>query len=97
MLLLTMNEWLGPGRKMPPDESVMTSVQERRFAFATALSLETAIDRIMRYQAAYNERYHLAVNFRLLQVSEIAPLTRTQLAGVQVELVEDLKQNASEF
>ncbi len=97
MLLLTLNEWLGPGRKMSSEERSSWEVQEKIIAIATRLKLGEAIGRVNKHQEAYNDFYPLAVNFRLLQVAEIEDLTDEQLGMVAVELAENLKQSPEEF
>ena len=98
MLLITMNEWLGPGRKMTPENASRTDSHERLITFATHLSLGEAIERISNYEQAFNAHYFLAVNFRLLQVMKIDDnLTPQQLTSVDVQLVENLYQKSEDF
>lgn len=97
MLLITMNEWIGPGRKMTPDERDKAISRERLVSFATQLSLGHAIDRIAIYQRSYNENYRLAVNFRLIQVAEISEISREQAQQVGINFVEELPQGINDF
>jgi hypothetical protein len=88
MLLLTFNEWIGPGRS----HSSPWAVQERTrtIAFATRLELAEAISRINDYQIAYNKRFTLAVNFSLVAVAEIDSIPDASLETVNVHFVERL-------
>lgn len=96
MLLLTMNEWVGPGRNYPANEQ-RPAATERQVAFATRLTFAQALERVRTYQAAYNARYKLAVNFRLLAV-HVIPDTDTELLNeLQVQLAEDLQQTEADF
>ena len=99
MLLITMHEWLGPGFKMArgTPEHAATLVKEEVRAFVTALSLGKALERINRYELAYNERYTLAVNFRLLSVVEIPRLTPHQIEISRAEHIEQMAQSVGDF
>jgi len=96
MLLLTMNEWLGAGKRWPAAEPHPTAT-ERQVAFATRLPLVEALERVRTHQAAYNARYTLAVNFRLLTVSETLDVPDDLLTDLQVEIVEKLQQCVEDF
>jgi hypothetical protein len=91
MLLLTFEEWLGPGREHPDRESV--NERTRMVAFATDLKLLGALSKIAAYQDAYNRHFSLAVNFRLLSVQEIDRLDSGTLECVGVEMIESLKES----
>jgi len=83
MKLLTVTEWFGPGRNHPSPEKV--EQRTKTIAFATELSLESAINRLAEYQDAYNRHYSMAVNFTLQSVSEIEWISdgAMELMGVQ--------------
>lgn len=70
MLLITLNEWLGPSREAGAPKLVPI---ERQVAFATRLPLKEALWCVRNYQVAYNVKFHpgLEVNYRLLSVSTI--------------------------
>lgn len=93
MLLLTVNEWLGPGNRMTQEERNTTLVKTRQIAFATHMTLSKAIEKIYNYQTNYNAYYPIAVEFTLLHVTEIDDLTMDQLRMVRIEYVEELKDN----
>lgn len=97
MLLITMNEWLGPGRRMTNEQRDRTESRERLVAFATYVPLGEAIEKISTYEQAFNAHYLMAVNFRLLQVNKIDDLTKQQLDMVEVQLIEDLNQKPEDF
>jgi len=97
MLLLTMSEWLGPGRRMTPEEIDRAEARKTQIAFATRMKLGEAIKKLYNYQTAYNAYYLLAVEYSLLQVAEIDDLSMDQLEMVNVELIENLKQSKDEF
>ena len=96
MLLLTMNEWIGNGKRWPANEPLPT-VRERHMTFATRLPFAQALERVLAYQTAYNNHYTLAVNFRLLAVSTIPDTSDDLLCDLQVEMVEDLHQSEADF
>lgn len=97
MLLLTMYEWLGPGKRMTPEQREKAFTQERVHGFVTRLSLGAAIEQISAYQEAFNQHHLMAVNLRLVAVSTIEDLTDSQIEKADLEIVERLKQNASDF
>ena len=97
MLLLTMNEWLGPGRKMSLEESSQTKAFESKIALATRSTLTEALKHIHQYELAFNENYRLAVNFKLLSVSTIDDVNDESLADVDVAIVENLPQKSEDF
>lgn len=90
MKLLTLHQWLGPSR-----ESLGTrhepSVDESYKAMVTGLSLGAALTRIREHERGFNAHYgSVAVNYRLLAVSEIEDLSGDEIADARIELVEDL-------
>lgn len=96
MKLILMNEWLGPGSKVPTQLSLITGESNRLVSFATNLPLSLALERILAYQDAYNEHYSLAVNFRLLSVTEVESAPKQLLDKLEVSFVEVLPQTAAE-
>lgn len=98
MLLITTHEWLGPGRRMTPEERERTTIQESQTAFATRRPLWEALKLIKGYSDAYKERYRLAVEFRLISVATIEDLPDHVLGEyARVQLAEHLPQSAAEF
>jgi len=89
MLLLTFNEWCGPGRNHPNPRYVVEYIKP--VAFATRLTLREAIDRLADYQEKYRTHYTLAVSFSLLTVSTIEDTPGAVLGLVNVRLIEDLR------
>lgn len=96
MLLLTMNEWVGPGDRYPSDQP-QPAGSERIIAVATRLPFVQALERVRAYEAAYNAHYRLAVNLRLLTVCPIPETDDELLESLQVEIVEKLAQTAADF
>jgi hypothetical protein len=88
MLLLTVSEWIGPGRAHPSPGSV--EERTRTIAFATRLTLAAAINELAAYAFIYNRQYDLAVNFSLISVSEIEDLSDASLSLANVQLIESL-------
>jgi len=97
MLLITMHEWLGPGRKMTIEEKEKTRVIERHIAFATNMTEEDALKRISQYQRSYNDKFFLAVNFSLLNISTIRKIPEDILNNLQVPMIESLPSTVNEF
>ena len=97
MLLITMNEWLGPGRRMTEEKKDKINILERHMSFATRMNLGDAIEQIYKYQEAYNKHYLLSVEYRLLSVIEIDELSNQQLSMCEVDIVEDLKTRPEDF
>ena len=93
MLLITVKEWLGKNSRLSQKqrEECTFKATESIIAFATCLPFIEAINKIIGYQKAFNNRStYLAINFQLLQVSIIDDLTNQQLQDVGLELIEDL-------
>ena len=93
MLLLTMNEWLGPSRAAQAQRHERETIEPREqlMALATRLSLADALRAIRAYELAYTRAYpSVAINFTLLSVSTIDDLDDDALADARVNLVEEL-------
>lgn len=93
MILLTMRQWLGPSNSTihnPKSEAKEAEVKLK--GFVTNLSLGDAIRAINQYEKAYNVKYRdvMAVNFELIQVSNIDQLTNEEISMARLELVESL-------
>lgn len=97
MLLITMREWLGPGRRMSTEENLKWKEKVRHSGFVTRLPLGEAIERIKQYSDAYKARYPLAVEFELISVSEIDYLTDEQIEISGAVFVEKLAQRVEDF
>jgi len=97
MILITLNEWVGPGKKLSREEKIATQCNEKQISIASRKTLREAVDMIIKYQNAYNYRYRLAVNFRLLQVNTIDELSDEQLDFLKVQLAESLTQKPEDF
>ena len=89
MLLLTISEWLGPGRDHPNSKSVDERI--RTISFATNLGLEEAINLLADYEDKYNRRYTLSINFTLLSVSTVDNISDGALELMRVQLIENMK------
>lgn len=90
MVLLTVNEWLGPGRRMSPSEKENRSVTERSVCFASRQSLSEAITHLHAYEEAYNAVYPLAVNFTVLTATLVANLDDDVLEKARIENLDQL-------
>ena len=98
MMLLTFNEWLGPGKKCISAEIRERESRNKTVAFATHLLLPQALLRVKNYQDVYNEHYYLAVNFTLLSVSiSLDPVREDLLDFFGVQFVEKLPKTPEEF
>ena len=71
MYLITVNEWLGPGHKMNKNRASFIPAEEKQFSLASRLPLNDALTRLRKYQEAYNDKYNMAVNFRVLSIAEV--------------------------
>ena len=89
MLLLTMNEWIGPGNRWPANKP-QPIVRERHMSFATRLPLAQAMEQVLEYQHAYNSHYTMAVNFGLISVCDIPDVNDKILEELRVEIIENL-------
>lgn len=96
MLIIQMNEWLGPGVRMPAVEATRTAESNRLVSFATHLTLGKALERLKEYQEAYNAHYSLAVNFSLLSVSTVNPVDPSLLEYFRMDMVENLEMPGHE-
>jgi len=90
MLLITMNEWLGPGKNTTVEQAEKLPRMERTMAFATQMLLSKALEEILKYQADFGAKNLLAVEYRLLSVSEIQPVRAELLYDMGVQMVEEL-------
>lgn len=63
----------------------------------TSLSLPAALDRLSGYRNAYNAHFRLAVEFRLLGVTDIDDLDLFQIEAGGLTVVEDLAQGVDDF
>lgn len=91
MLLLTVEEWVGPTRdaKNPIPE------RTRLRGWVTHHALPSAIMTLRAYEAGYNARHldaGIAVNMRLLSVAQIVDLSPVEIAAARLELVEDTEE-----
>lgn len=81
MLLIMVNQWVGPGIRMSPSEF---KSKNELISFHTDMPLHQALARLRQHQDAYNAHYSLAVNFTLLSVSEIPRVPLQQLEDLRV-------------
>ncbi len=95
MLLLTVQEWIGPGRDMVEDRHLWPEKISTK-AFATRLELERAINVLADYEDRYNRANRLAVNFTLIGIQTIEDISDGALECVRVELVENLEKKRFE-
>ena len=94
MLLIMVKQWVGKNSHLSRKqrEEYIFEETENIIAFATTLTLTKAIDKIIAYQKAFNNRpnAYLAVDFKLLNVSTFDDLTNQQMQDMGLELIEDL-------
>ena len=89
MLLLTVNEWIGPSIKARDEQGKTGTNLERVVGFVTNLSLSQAIDILHEYEEVYRERYvWTAVNYRLLSVSAIEDLPADSISKARINCIE---------
>lgn len=89
MLLITVQEWLGPGRKMTAAERERTEVRLNLIGFVTRLTLPEAIIHLNKYESAFNEKYLLGFTMRIVAVSIIDDLDNKLINIGGMELIED--------
>lgn len=91
MKMLTVIQWLGPGRKMSPNEAAKCISSEKMMGMVTNLGLTEAIKRLNKYEQAFNDKNVLAVNFRLIFVADIDPLTDHYIEMSGMDLIENFE------
>lgn len=90
MLLITMHEWLGPGRKLSPEQAHKVESYMQPRSFVTALPLGAAIERIADHQRVFNTQSLLAIELTLVNVIQIDDLTSEQIIMAGAEYIESL-------
>jgi len=96
VLLLTVNQWLGPSRVATQRLGDMAFKPRTELqGIATRLPLAEAIASLKEYEVVYRERFgsSLAVEFSLISVSVIDDLTDEELDKARVSLAEGLAKN----
>ncbi len=91
MILITLNLWLGPGRKMTYENRKKFPAENSTIAFASNKPLQEALEFIINYQKSYNEKYNLAINFKLLSVTTIDFIPTETLDYLGVTLAENIE------
>ena len=89
MILITVNEWLGPGREYPKN-AIRQEPTNKLTCFASRLGIVDALDEIYRYQLDFNKRHLLAVNFSLISFQACEEIPEKLLDNLGVQMVEDL-------
>lgn len=100
MLLLTVNQWLGPtSEAIQRDGDMVFKARTELQGIATRLPLSEALASLNEYEVAYRERFgrSLAVEFALISVSVIDDLTDEELDEARVSLAEGLAKNLREL
>lgn len=90
MILITVNEWIGPGRRMPIEQRDNVEVKESLRGLVTNLSLPEAIEMIDQHVAYFNSKYTLGITISIIAVSEIEDLTDHLIAKGNIEMIENL-------
>lgn len=95
MLLLTCREWLGTQTHAGSKERErFGSPRVTNVAFGTNLALGEAILELYRHQEEFKTRFpNLAVEYTLLSVSTIDPVSFDVLSKVGVGMIENLWRN----
>ena len=91
MLLLTVEEWIGPTRdaKNPMPE------RTRLRGWVTCHALPSAIMTLRAYEDGFNARRRhagIAINMRLLCVAQIDDLSPVEIAAARLELIENTEE-----
>ncbi|MDR3389933.1 MAG: hypothetical protein P4L92_23090 [Rudaea sp.] len=98
MLLLTMNQWLGPGVHMAEPQRSAVKVMEGLIAFATELPLADALQRIKEYERAFNgDRTSLGMTLSLIGVTTVDAVALEIFNSVNVRMVETLPKSRAEI
>ena len=97
MLLLTLHEWIGPGRSYPVEGIAENVPSEQTIGMVTNLSLSEAIDRLSDYEHAFKAHSILAVEYSLLGIATIDKLDPGRIPAAGLTLVENLAQGADDF
>lgn len=97
MLLLTIQEWLGPGRNMTDAQREKTVEKIQLVGFVTRLSLPEAIKHIYKYKQAYNQKFLLGLTLKVISVSKIDDLPDDVIDMAGMELVEEKPISPTEF
>lgn len=101
MLLIHMLEWLGPSssalRLRAPEHRCKAKTSH--VSFYSELPQDETLAIILKYQAAYNQRYGetTAVNFTLLGISQVDSMSVESCVRLQVNLVSRLQQDPADF
>lgn len=93
MLLITFNEWFGPGRHasdtIPKAHQVDESITQT--GFVTGMELPEALLHVHAYEIAHNNRFvATAIHFTLLSVSKIDYLDEDIREKMDIQLIEAL-------
>lgn len=89
MLLLTVNEWIGPSIKARDEQGKTGTNLERVVGFVTNFPLAEAIDVLREYEEVYQKKYEwTAVNYRLLSVSTIEDLSADSISKARINCIE---------
>ena len=96
MLIITMNQWFGPGRNWPHDKQKPDS-EQKKTCFATRLPLADALRRVRAYQNAFCGQYVMAIELTLLSVHTIEDLEDDLLGFFNAKLAENLPQTGEEL
>src|SRR3546814_11259873 len=98
MLLLTYRNWYGPGRSWPKDKE-FAGGHDQIVGMVSRDELWEAIAKVKNYSNAlarkHNDRY--ASDYKLLSVSEIAPLMNEHIEAAGLIYIDNLQQTAEEL
>ena len=98
MLLLNMQEWIGPS---PTRDSKLAHIDKkvRTRAFVTNLPLAKALERIRVYEDAFKAFYaaSVSIEFELTAVSTIETLSESHIELARITMVEKLPQRKQDF
>lgn len=91
MLILMINEWVGPGRKCTPDQRNRLQSVQGVIGMATRLPLAEAIEQLTAHKAWFDGRGLMSVCYTLLGVSEVDDIDDRLIDSMQMALIEGMQ------
>lgn len=94
MLLITVNSWTGPSRKLSPEEAneLQGLESERLVGYCTHLDLVRALEVMKEYEREFNRRSKaLGITLSVVAISPIADISEELIANSRMLLLDTLK------
>jgi len=91
MLILTVNEWVGPGKKCTPEQYDKMQVVQGVAGMATRLPLADAIRKLNAHKKWFDSQGLTAVCYTLLGVCEVDDLDDDLIISMQMILIENMQ------